>query len=115
VGGDRLYYSGDVTTSTADITTFKILINITLSTEDAAMMMMDIKNYYLGTPLPRFEYMILLLSRFLEEIVDKYNLKALAFDGWVYIKISKGMYRLKQAELLANQLLQTSSASFFLF
>jgi hypothetical protein len=57
VGGDRLDYSGDVATSTADITTFKILINITLSTADAAMMMMDIKNYYLGTPLPQFEYM----------------------------------------------------------
>jgi hypothetical protein len=57
VGGDRLDYSGNVTTSMANITTFKILINSTLSTEDAAMMMMDIKNYYLGTPLPRFEYM----------------------------------------------------------
>jgi hypothetical protein len=56
-GGDRLDYSGDVATSMANITTFKILINSTLSTEDAAMMMMDIKNYYLGTPLPRFEYM----------------------------------------------------------
>jgi hypothetical protein len=43
VGGDRLGYSGEVTTSTADITTFKILINSTLSTEDAAMMMMDKK------------------------------------------------------------------------
>jgi hypothetical protein len=44
VGGDRLDYSGDVATSTADITKFKILINSTLSTEDPAMMMMDIKN-----------------------------------------------------------------------
>jgi hypothetical protein len=42
VGGDRLDYSGDVVTSTADIT-FKILINSTLSTSYAAMMMMDIK------------------------------------------------------------------------
>jgi hypothetical protein len=32
VGGDRLDYSGDTATSTADITTFRILINITLST-----------------------------------------------------------------------------------
>jgi hypothetical protein len=40
VGGDRLDYSGDVATSTANITTFKILINSTLSTEEAAMMMM---------------------------------------------------------------------------
>jgi hypothetical protein len=44
VGGDRLDYSGDVATSTANITTFKILINSTLSTEEAVMMMMDIKN-----------------------------------------------------------------------
>jgi hypothetical protein len=65
VGGDILDYSGDVATSTADITIFKILINSTLYTEDAAMMMMDIKNYYLGTPLPRFEYMKMMLSRFL--------------------------------------------------
>jgi hypothetical protein len=50
----------------ADITTFKILINSTLSTEDAAMMMMDIKNYYLDTPLPQFGYMKMLLSRFPE-------------------------------------------------
>jgi hypothetical protein len=48
VGGDRLDYSGDVATSTADITTFKSLINSTLSTEDAAMMIMDIKSFYLG-------------------------------------------------------------------
>jgi hypothetical protein len=71
VGGDRLDYSGDVATSTTDIKTFKILINNTLSTKYAAMMMMDIKNYYyLGTPLPHYEYMRMLLSRFPEEIVE---------------------------------------------
>jgi hypothetical protein len=47
------------------------------------------------------------LSRFPEEIIQKYNLNDLAVDGWVYIKIRKGMYGLKQAGLLANQLLQT--------
>jgi hypothetical protein len=91
VGGDRLDYSGDVANSTADITTFKILINGTLSTKDAAMMMMDIKNYYLVTPLPGFEYMKMLLSRFPEDIVQKYNLNALAVNGWVYVEIRKGM------------------------
>jgi hypothetical protein len=50
VGGDRLDYTGEVATYTAEITTLKILINRTLSTEDAKMMMMDIKNYYLETP-----------------------------------------------------------------
>jgi hypothetical protein len=90
VGGDRLDYSGDVTTSTADITTFKMLINSALSADDAAMMMVDIKNYYMGTPLPWYEYMRMLLSRFPEEIVSKYNLKALAVEGWVYLEIRKG-------------------------
>jgi hypothetical protein len=112
VGGDRLDYSGDVATSTADITTLKIIINITLSSKYGEMMMMDIKHYYLGTPLPRYEYMIMLLSRFPEEIVDKCNLKALAVDGWVYIEIRKGIYGLKKAGLLANQLLQTRLAPF---
>jgi hypothetical protein len=35
VGGHRLDYSGEVETSTADITTFKILIDGTLYTKDA--------------------------------------------------------------------------------
>jgi hypothetical protein len=111
VGGDRLDYSGDVATSTADITTFKILINNTLSTKGAAMMMMDINKCYFGTHLPCHEYMHMLLSRFPKEIVSKYNLKALAVDGWVYIEIRKGMYGLKQAGVLANKLLQKRLAT----
>jgi hypothetical protein len=56
--------------------------------------------------------MKMLLSLFPEEIIQKYNLNALAVDGWVYIEIRKYMYCLKQAGLLANQLLQTRLASF---
>jgi hypothetical protein len=112
VGDDRLDYSGDVATSTAYITTFKIVVNSTLSTEEAATMMMDIKNYDLDTPLPQFEYMNMLVLRFPEEIVQMYNLNSLAVDGWVYIEIRKGMYGLKHVGLPANQLLQTRLAPF---
>jgi hypothetical protein len=45
VGGNRMEYSGEVATSTADLTTFKVLINSTVFTKDADMMMMDIKHY----------------------------------------------------------------------
>jgi hypothetical protein len=106
VGGGILDYSGEVATSTTDITTFKTLISSTLSTKDAEMMMMDMHNFYLGKPLPRYEYMRMLLSRFTKEIINKYNLRGMAVDGWVYIKIRKVIYGLKQAGLLANQLLQ---------
>jgi hypothetical protein len=51
----------------------------------------------MGTPLPRYEYMKMLLSRFPDETVNKYNLKALAVGGWVYIEIQKGMCGLKEA------------------
>jgi hypothetical protein len=83
VGGDILDYSGDVATSTADITAFKILINSALSTKDTSMIMMDIKNYYIGTSSSRFAYMKMQLSLFPEEIIQKYNLNALAIDDWV--------------------------------
>jgi hypothetical protein len=59
--------------------------------------------------------MKMLLSRFPAEIVEKYNLKALAVDDWFYIEIRKGMYGLKQAGLLANQLLQKRLAPFGYF
>jgi hypothetical protein len=36
----------------------------------------------MGTPFPWYEYMRMLLSRFPEEIVSKYNLKALATLGF---------------------------------
>jgi hypothetical protein len=41
-----------------------------------------------------------------QDVIEKYNLKRLAVSGWVYLEIRKGMYGLKQAGLLANQLLQ---------
>ena len=38
-----------------------------------------------------------------QEIIDKYALHNLVDeDGWVYLKIVKGMYRFKQAEIIAN-------------
>jgi hypothetical protein len=106
VGGDRLDYSGETAMPTVDIITFKILINSTFSTQEAKMMMMDIKNYYLGTPFPTYEYMRLPISILPLDIIEKYDLTCLAVNGWVYLEIRKGMCGLKQAGLLANQLLQ---------
>jgi hypothetical protein len=113
VDGDKLDNSGEVATLTSVITTFKILIKNTLCTKDGKMMMIDINKYYLGTPLSRYEYMCMFLSRFPKEIINKYNLRAMAVDGWVYIEIRKRMYGLKQAGLLANQLLKKTPVTFW--
>ena len=38
-----------------------------------------------------------------QEIIDEYSLQDLVDkDGWVYLKILKGMYSLKQAGIIAN-------------
>jgi hypothetical protein len=64
-------------------------------------------NFYLNTPMADLEYMRLRLDIIPEEIIIKYNLRDLVDkDGWVYIKIRKGMYGLPQAGIIANQLLE---------
>jgi hypothetical protein len=70
------------------------------------MMMMDIKHYYLGTPLTTYEYMRVPLTILRHGIIEKYDLNRLAINSWVYLEIRKGMYGLKQAGLLPNKLLQ---------
>jgi hypothetical protein len=57
VGGNLIQYPGDVSTRSADLTTSKCLCNSTISTEGAKYMCLDVKNFYLGTPMESFEYM----------------------------------------------------------
>ena len=47
------------------------------------MMMMDNKNYFLGTPLPTYEYMQLPLAIILEKIIKQHDLKEKAVESWV--------------------------------
>ncbi len=56
VGGNLLDYPGAVSTKTADITTCKCLFNSVVSTPGAKYMTVDIKNFYLNTPLDQYEY-----------------------------------------------------------
>ena len=56
--------------------------------------------------MDRPEYMRLPIKIIPEEIIVKYNLRAIEKNGWVYCKIVKGMYGLPQAGLIANKLLK---------
>jgi hypothetical protein len=106
-GGDKLVFPGptatQTATQTASLTTTKLLLNSTISTRHARFCTFDIKNVYYGTPMERYEYMKLHLSKFPDEIVDEYKLRDLATpDRWVYMEIRKGMPGLKQAGRIAN-------------
>jgi hypothetical protein len=107
VGGNLIDYPGEVATRTADLTSAKILWNSVISTPGAKFMCIDVKNFYLGTPLDRPEYLRFHLDFIPEEIKIAYNLYELADEnGYVYAEINKGMYGLPQAGLLANKLLE---------
>jgi hypothetical protein len=106
IGGDQIEYPGDKSTRTAGLTTAKNLINSVISTLGAKFLVIDITNFYLNTPLGRFEYMFINLSSLPQEIIDKYDLIELTQDGKVYIEIQKGMYGLPQTGILTNELLQ---------
>ena len=66
-------------------------------------MTIEIKDFYLNTPMNRFEYMKLKLSDLPEDFVKLYNLVfKVDKNGFVYLGIRRSMYGLPQAGILAQ-------------
>ncbi len=105
-GGNLIDYPGELTTRTADLTTTKLLWNSVISTEGARYLCLDIKNFYLGTPMDRFEYMKMPIDIFPQSTIDQYNLHKHVKNGFIYLEIRKAIYGLPQAGILANKLLR---------
>jgi hypothetical protein len=105
-GGNLIDYPGELTTRTADLTTTKLLWNSVISTKDSRYMCLDIKNFYLGTPMARFEYMKIPIGVFPQATINQYNLNQHAHNGFIYLEVRKAIYGLPQAGILANQLLK---------
>jgi hypothetical protein len=104
--GDQVHYPSDAGTPTADLLTVKLLINSIISTQGAKFMTMDIKDFYLNTPMARYEYMQLNISDMPNNVIEHYKLRDIVTpDGHIYCKIQKGMYGLPQAGIIAQELL----------
>ena len=98
VGGDRINYPGDCSTPTADLVLITTHLNSVISTKGARYMTLDIKNFYLNTPMKHPEYVHLKLSDIPDEIIQEYKLHNIATpEGYIYIEVNKGMYGLPQA------------------
>lgn len=105
-GENLIEYPGELTTGTAeDLSTTEMLWNSVISTDDARYLCLDIKNFYLGTPMDRFEYMKMPLDIFPPAIIEQYQLLDHIKNGFIYLKIRKAIYGL-QAGVLANKLLR---------
>ena len=111
IGGDRLDYANKTASPAANLLDTKLLINSTISYEEsnARFMTIDIKDCFLMSLLPpgEQEYMIIHSRYFDKEIRDLYNLhEKINEDGYVYCEIQLGMYGLKQAAILAYNLIK---------
>ena len=102
IGGDRIDYPGEVSARTADMEVVKILINSALS-DDENLMVLDIKDYYLGTPLDTTEFISIDCKFIPEDCMIKYNLHQYVHNGRILHSVHKGMYGLPQAGALSQK------------
>jgi hypothetical protein len=106
VGGDKLPYADDPGSPAASLLETKLILNSTISDSHrgARFLCADLKDHFLATPMKDPEFMRIKYKYFPQAIRDQYTLATfLAPDGYIYIRIQKGMYGLKQAALLAYQ------------
>jgi hypothetical protein len=95
------------------MTLFKCLMNSIISTPGARYIMVDIKDFYLCAPMKHPEYMRLKVTDIPEGIMREYKLQELVTqDGYMYCEITKGMYGLPQAGIIAQELLEERLAEY---
>ena len=111
IGGDRVKYPGQVTTWTADLITVKLHLNSIVSTPNGKFPDINISNFYLDTPLDWLLYAHIAVKYVPQQFIDEYNLASIITEGYLHLKVVKGMYGLAQAGILANKLLKTWLAS----
>ena len=65
-------------------------------------MYIDLKDFYLGTPMNWYEYMWIKMADTPQDIINQYGLTEKSVNGKVLVEIRKGMYGLKQAGRISN-------------
>ena len=94
-------------TPTANLLTVKLLINSIVSTSGVKFLGLDLKDFYLNTPMDRPEFLRMKLDNFPDDVIDQYNLKDKVDEkGFVILRVEKGMYGLPYAGIIAQNLLE---------
>ena len=104
VGSNKIDYPFEVSTKNSDLAFAKILINSVVSTPNVELLTTDLRDFYLGTSMERYENMRVPTWMLLEARIEQYNLRALFHkNGYVNVEIRRGMYGLPQAGgMIAN-------------
>jgi hypothetical protein len=95
--------AGNISTETAGLTTVKPLFNSILSTPNAKIMTMDIKDFYPNNPMHCYKNTMIPVSLIPKAIHSQLNLASLVHNGYVYVRIHEGMYSLPQEGKIKNE------------
>jgi hypothetical protein len=107
MGGNLINYPGDCGTPTADLLTVKLLFNSVISTPQAKFMCINIKDFYLCTPMSQYKYFRMKLELFPNDIIEEYDLcNKVDARGDVHCKVRQGINGLPQAGIIAQELLK---------
>ena len=66
---------------------------------------MEAKEFYLNSQIDRVEYIMIKISMIPQKYVDKYNLTEKAHNGYIFVRVTKGMYVLPQAGWISHDAL----------
>ena len=95
-GCDRIYYDGHTKANTAALSTFKILLQSVVS-DDVDWTTLEIKDFYLMTPLPRPEYIRIPLKFLSPKIIAQHSLQSFVHNNSILFEVTKSMYGLPHA------------------
>jgi hypothetical protein len=107
ISGNCICFLGNEGTNTASLELVKLLLKSVLSCPGTRFSSIDLKKFYLDTPMPDPKYIRIEIADILAEFIEEYNLQGHDCDGWIYFKICQGCYGLPQAGILANNLPQS--------
>ena len=87
-GGDRISYTGVVSSSTASLQLVKPLLHSVVS-DNAECMTIDIDDFFLLSTLPRAEYIRIPVPILPDEIREEFQLDQYIHNGFVLFKVRK--------------------------
>ncbi len=103
-GGNLLDVPYDVSLRTASLDVVKLLLHSTVS-DKKKWFTIDIKDFYLGIPLPetRYEHIRIERKKLPPASIAAHNLETLFYNDAVYVQIRKCMHRLPQASSWSSE------------
>ncbi len=88
IGGSRICFPGDVGTNTASLELFKVLLNSVISRKGARFSTIDLKNFYLDTPMPDPEYVRIKITDIPAEFIEEYKLAGIGSEWEIFVSRS---------------------------